>query len=152
MDFPPPAHAGMILRRCTMTLEISSFPCARGDEPTSCGMGFPAFAFPRARGDEPYAVGVCDGTINFPRARGDEPTRQIMPCPNICFPPRTRGCSFQGTGSDAASQVSPAHAGMFLQVHVMGGLVKHFPRARGDEPRYFNTKECYLCFSPRTRG
>ena len=68
------------------------------------------------------------------------------------FPPHTRGCTPAWRGLVGRSQVSPAHAGMYLSLPTVGRWVHSFPRTRGDVPFWMTRTVQKMKFPPHTRG
>ena len=167
-----PAHAGMFLFSHLCSVQLLSFPRARGDVPhnrvrvhigrtfsprtrgcswhtpidTVAGNVFPAHAGMFLPNDQPLPRLPC-----FPRARGDVPLIFDSVLPTSPFSPRTRGCSGDSYVEHRHHPVFPAHAGMFLQQQPDCYRHDGFPRARGDVPEQKNRDPPTHCF-PRARG
>ena len=153
-----PACAGMFPEPRLGPLLPACFPRVCGDVPEDeqVSMAYSAFS-PRVRGcswedapgSRPYPVfPACAGMFLrvqhfrrpracFPRVCGDVPSFHAKSLSFREFSPRVRGCSAPAMMRDAAGNVFPACAGMFLKppaLRVCGG---GFPRVCGDVPPVF---------------
>ena len=90
--------------------------------------------------------------LSFPRTRGDGPPPTGRCIPAGLFPPHTRGWTV-GTGQEGRRrEVSPAHAGMDLELVGRHVQFFRFPRTRGDGPYPVDRIAGASMFPPHTRG
>ena len=90
--------------------------------------------------------------FGFPRVRGDVPVTIEHLTAHELFSPRARGCSSPMRAPAPSPWVFPACAGMFRGLLRAGGMMKSFPRVRGDVPRKCFAEPVTHPFSPRARG
>ena len=71
---------------------------------------------------------------SFPRTRGDGPDSVDSAAAKAEFPPHTRGWTLMVVHFIDRESVSPAHAGMDLEIEAEAFGTSSFPRTRGDGP------------------
>ena len=156
-----PAHAGIDLEIPCENCRRKSLPRARGDRPSKYSPFYHMDSSPpRTRGSTRRctSAGVADivspahagidlrsarspaNPHGLPRARGDRPLVDVAYADKSLSPPRTRGSTRRNSMDDEQCDVSPAHAGIDLDLGTIDRRYQRLPRARGDRPRCLSVR------------